>query len=116
MRKETNRFDHLGDKVEHIQYNLARSEETITHFKYDSLNNMIESVMLNGNLLIESKVLATYDDKHNVLRQFTYGISGNLKEYARHRYEYDEVGNWTKDITLIDSSPVSVRIRKIEYY
>jgi len=116
MRKETNRFDQLGNKVEHIQYNLARSEERITHFKYDSLNNVIESVMLNGNLLIESKVLATYDDKHNVLRQFTYGISGNLKEYVRHRYEYDEVGNWTKDITFIDGSPVSVRIRKIEYY
>ena len=114
--KEINQFDPNGNRIQtSLQYPLKR-EERITHYKYDSLNNNIETIVLNGSLIIESKIMARYDDRHNVVELVRYGIKGNVKERIRHRYEYDEEGNWIKDITFVNKKPVSVRIRKIEYY
>ena len=116
IRKEINQYDSQGNRIETIQYYPSKNEERTVHFKYDSLHNVVESVVFNNSLMIESKVITNYDVQHNIVEQFTYGIKGNLKEYVKHRYEYDETGHWTKDITFINKKPVSVRIRKIEYY
>ncbi len=114
--KEINRFDFRGNRIEtSIQYPV-KNEERITHYKYDSLDNNIETIALNGSLMIESKMIARYDDRHNVIELVRYGIKGNVKERIAHRYEYDEVGTWKKDITFVNKKPVSVRVRKIEYY
>ena len=116
IRKEINQYDSQGNRIETIQYYPSKNEQRTVHFKFDSLHNLIETVVLNSSLMIESKVITNYDEQHNIMELFTYGIKGNLKEYVKHRYEYDETGNWTKDITFINKKPVSVRIRKIEYY
>ena len=116
IRKEINQYDSQGNRIETIQYYPSKNEERTVHFKYDSLHNVVESVVFNNSLMIESKVITNYDVQHNIVEQFTYGIKGNLKEYVKHQYEYDETGHWTKDITFINKKPVSVRIRKIEYY
>ncbi len=114
--KEINRFDARGNRVEAIVQYPEKKEERITHYKYDSLNNNIETIALNGSLMIESKMIARYDDRHNVVDLVRYGIKGNVKERIGHHYEYDEEGNWIKDITFVNKKPVSVRVRKIEYY
>lgn len=114
--KEINRFDIRGNRIETIIQYPVKKEERITHYKYDSLNNNIETIVLNGSLMIESKIMARFDDRHNVVELASYGIKGNVKERIRHHYEYDGEGNWIKDITFINKKPVSVRVRKIEYY
>lgn len=116
IHKEINRFDQQSNRIEARQFYPLKMEERITQFKYDGDNNITETVVLNSSLLVESKVTTTYDDKHQVVELFTFGITGNLKEHVKHQYEYDEVGNWTKEITFINNKPVSVRIRNIEYY
>jgi hypothetical protein len=114
--KEINRFDSRGNRIETIIQYPVKKEERITHYKYDSLNNNIETIVLNGSLMIESKTMVRYDAQHNVVELVSYGIKGNVKERIRHHYDYDGEGNWIKDITFINKKPVSVRIRKIEYY
>lgn len=114
--KEINRFDNRGNRVETIIQYPVKKEERITHYKYDSLNNTIETIALNGSLMIESKIIVRYDDQHNVVELVSYGIKGNVKERIGHHYEYDGEGNWIKDITFENKKPVSVRVRKIEYY
>ncbi len=114
--KEINRYDSQGNRIETIQYYPFKKVERITHFKYDSLHNNIETIVLNGSLMIESRAIMKYDEKHNVVERFTYGIKGNLKEHVQHKYEYNEVGHWTKDITFINKKPISVTLRVLEYY
>lgn len=114
--KEINQYDLFGNRIEtKLQFPLKR-EERITHYKYDSLNNNIETIVLNGSLMIESKIITRFDDRHNVVELIQYGLKGNVKERITHRYEYDLEGNWIKDITFVNKKPVSVRVRKIEYY
>jgi hypothetical protein len=114
--KEINQFDARGNLIEAIiQYPLKKEEQRLL-FKYDSLNNKIETIVLNGSLMIESKILTRYDSRGNITELISYGIKGNVKERIMHRYEYDQEGNWIKDITLVNKKPTSVIIRKIEYY
>lgn len=116
VQEEHNLFDEQGNCIENIQYYPAKKKEKITRYKYDTHHNAIETIVLNSSQMIESKVMARYDDRNNLRESFTYGIQGNLKEYLSHVYEYDEAGNWTKDIRFINKKPISVEVRKIVYY
>lgn len=116
IRKEANHFDQEGNLIVAIESYPFRKEETIVHYKYDSSQNRIESITLNSSKVIEAKQINTYNEKRLIVDQFTYGLLGNLKEHLKHVYEYDKVGNWTKDVTFINKKPVLIKIRKIEYY
>jgi hypothetical protein len=115
-RTEINKYDTRGNRIETAQYDPARKEENITHYKYDGENNNIEVVKLNTNLMIVSKVISTYDDKKNVVETRTYGILGSLTRHVRYAYEFDEAFNWTKQITFVNNRPISVTLHRIEYH
>lgn len=116
MSVEVNQYDHQKNRIENIQYNPIRREKRITHFKYDKFNNNIEKIVLNNNSIITSKSVFTYDAKNNLVKCYLYGIGGERKEYTQHHYEYDEAGNWTKKITMINRKPISVALHRIVYY
>ncbi len=115
-QKEANQFNEYGDRIETIQYFPQKGEQKVMHFKYDSAHNLIETIVLNSTQMIEEKVITKFDRLKNITEQFTYGLTGNLKESIRYTYEFDEEDQWTKRITLINRKPVSVTIRRIEYY
>jgi hypothetical protein len=114
--QEENRYDSLGNRVESIRSGPPGSPKRITLNKYDNRNNAVETLVLDGNSMIESKIINRYNDQHHVVESLTYGIRGNLKERVQHLYEYDEFKHWTKDVAVINRKPVSVRIRKLEYF
>ena len=114
--KDINRFDVRGNRIEVLQEFLLRNEKTITQYKYDKQNNNIETIVLDSNLMLTARVISRYDDKNNLIETLTYGILGSLIKRVKHTYEYDDASNWTKEITFVNSKPVSVTIHRIEYY
>jgi len=113
---EIHQYDTAGNRIQTFQHYPLKNQERTTYFKYDARNNNTETIVLNSSVMIESKVVTTYNDRNNVVQLLTYGINGNLKEYKKHAYEYDEAGNWTKDILFVNQKPVSVTVRKVEYF
>ena len=116
LATEENQYDMFGNRVESMRSDVLNGSQRITHFKVDRKNNAIETLILDGNLFIESRIVTRYNDQHHLVEQLTYGIKGNLKESVLHLYEYDGFGQWIKDITVINKKPISVRVRKLEYF
>lgn len=114
--RELNRFDSIGQRIESIVTSPLKENDQIIYYQYDSLGNNTERVELNSSAIVEAKIRTTYDQQRNIRDVFTYGIKGSLKERIKHVYEYDEFGNWTKDVVFLNRKPTTVHIRKIEYY
>jgi hypothetical protein len=106
----------MGQRVESITSTTSKENDRTTYFKYDSLGHHIEQVELNHNAIVEVRIRLAYDAQGNVRDISSYGIKGSLKERVKHEYEYDEFGNWVKDVTFINRKPTSVLVRKIEYH
>ena len=113
---DTSGYDANHNRVEEIYYDLKKNEKTVTQYKYDNRKNITGAIELNNNLMISSKVLSKYDAQDNLVETLTYGMLGNVIKHVRHTYEKDDAGNWTRDITIINSKPVSVTLHRIEYY
>jgi hypothetical protein len=114
--KDINRYDARGNRIEALQEFPLRNEKTITQYKYDDKNNNIEAIVLDNNMMLTARVISRYDDKNNLIETLTYGILGSIIKRVKHTYEYDDDSNWTKEITFVNSKPVSVTIHRIEYY
>lgn len=110
---EYNRYDEQGNRITSFQRD-ATGEKTL-HFKYDGANNNIETVVLNSSQMIESTIRSKFDSHHNPMEIATAGIKGPART-EKHRYEYDAFGQWIKDIAYFQGKPVSVTVRRIEYY
>ncbi len=110
---EYNRYDEQGNRITSFQRDPT-GEKTL-HFKYDGANNNIETVVLNSSQMIESTIRSKFDSYHNPMEIATAGIKGPART-EKHRYEYDAFGQWIKDIAYFQGKPVSVTVRRIEYY
>jgi hypothetical protein len=110
---EYNRYDDQDNRITSFQRDHT-GEKTL-HFKYDAANNNIETVVLNSSQMIESTTRSKFDSYRNPLEITIKGIHGPART-EKHRYEYDAFGRWIKDIAYIQGKPVSVTVRRIEYY
>lgn len=110
---EYNRYDDQGNRITSFQRDPT-GEKTL-HFKYDGANNNIETVVLNSSQMIESTIRSKFDSYHNPMEITTAGIQGPART-EKHRYEYDAFGQWIKDVAYWQGKPVSVTVRRIEYY
>lgn len=110
---EYNRYDNLGNRITSFQRD--HTDEKTLHFKYDAANNNIETVVLNSSQMIESTIRSKFDSYRNPMEIATAGIHGPART-EKHRYEYDSFGQWIKDIAYCQGKPVSVTVRRIEYY
>jgi hypothetical protein len=113
--KDIHGYDSLGNCIEFTQFYPVRNEQNTIRYKYDKQNNKIEEVRVRNNF-ITSRSLSRYDKKNNVVETSTYGVMGNLITQQKHQYQYDDEGQWTKQIIMINNNPTSVILHEIEYY
>jgi hypothetical protein len=113
---EINRYDEQGNRIETIQFDPSKNGERIINYKYDDQRNNTETVVMNSSLMIESKTIATFDAKNNVANTKVYGVTGNLRKSINYVYEYDEAGNWTRQMVFENKKLISVTLHHLEYY
>jgi hypothetical protein len=113
--KEINTSDSVDNVIECIQSDLLKNNQVITRYKYDDQNNKIEAIILKSNLIV-TKTIYRYDERNNLVEVLMYGVMGNVTSHEKHLYEYDDYGNWTKQIISLNNKPTSVIIHQIEYY
>lgn len=116
IREDSISYDDRGNRIETNQFFPLKMKKRITQFKYDSLNNIIEQVVLNDNLMITDRIVSNYDKNNNVIETLTYGVMGKLEKRLSHTYQYNEASHWTKRITFKNGKPALITIHRIEYY
>jgi hypothetical protein len=113
--REIRQYDAKGNVVETFRLYPLLNEETIVRCDYDEHNNKTGEIILKNNL-VTTKTIYRYDSKHNLTDAYRYGVLGTLEGHHRYVFEFDSEGNWTKRIDLFNGRPVSVSVRRLEYY
>lgn len=136
--KEALLYDEDGRQIRRIFYNKAGLSESEEIKIYDAEGRLLKKVDRyttstyneRGQLLTESsnedtnnpryrKVVYEYDDQGHAIKDETYTNKGliNINNYV---YEFDIVGNWTKQVTTEINADGKKRVletyRIIEYY
>ena len=134
--KETFKYD---EKSNNIEANYYSSDGSLTYkftFKYDENNNMIEKNGYSSDGRLDEKCAYKYDEMGNISEYLLYDSDGsiilkvtekyddkgNMKESCsdenkrEYEYEYDNVGNWIKQIVYLNKKPIKIYERSYQYY
>jgi hypothetical protein len=84
--------------------------------EYDDNNRVILSKFYDsqGNMVQYEKYI--YDEFGNELVYSMYSADNELLGKYEYRYKYDEYGNWTQQVSIIDGYPTIIMVRDISYY
>lgn len=93
-------------------------------FVRDGQCRVIELYAYNPDGSVRAKAAPLYDDKNNVIESIVYSNTGAVLEKRHNDYEFDQSGNWIKQVTskwVVENGkgsykPDHVTIRKITYY
>jgi hypothetical protein len=67
------------------------------HSVYDSAGNLVEYYNLDGGgRILDNRYVYTYDSRGNKTSHETYNPDGSLYSKAVYDYDFDQVGNWTR--------------------
>lgn len=113
--KDIRGYDSIENCIEFTEFYPLRNEQNTIRYRYDKQNNKIEEVSSRNNL-VTSRSLSRYDKKNNLVETSTYGVMGNLITQQKHQYQYDDEGQWIRQIIMINNNPTSVILHEIEYY
>lgn len=116
VRQELNKYDNRGNRTECLEIDFNSGRKKLRHFSYNTRNDMTEMITLNASLMIESRITYAYDSGHHLIKHSSYGVAGNHQGSKDFLYEFDAVGQWTKQITFEKRKAVSITVRSIEYY
>ena len=107
--KENTFCDEKGQVIRSELQECDGKPIVIYEFRYDESGNMIEEklTMLNGTPSISS---FKYDENRNLIEEASQNGTFTYK------YEFDSVGNWTKEYKYKDDTIQIALIREIEYY
>jgi RHS Repeat len=92
--------------------------------KYDEEGRLVESTHMMMGMITDLRIIK-YDEYGNMSEELYYGSGGALENRAIFTHEYDEQGNWTKEVvSTVRSSdaqgelsiPCNVTRRRITYY
>ncbi len=83
-------FDAKGNKIKQNHYNPDGTVLSASKYKYDSAENMLESVLTAKGKILHREVYA-YDEKGNVSQATFYKAGDTLLK--KDTYKYDENGN-----------------------
>ena len=84
--------------------------------KYDTLGNFIEYSALDTLGNINYKETTTYDKYGNELTLISTNRKGKVRNNERYEYEYDSLGNWTKQTCYFFGKQRTIHVRHITYY
>lgn len=93
-------------------------------FVRDGQCRVVELYAYNLDGSVRAKGIPLYDDKSNVIESTVYSNTGTILEKRHNDYEFDQRGNWIKQVTskwVVENGkgsykPEHVTIRKITYY
>ena len=112
------KYDDKNRLVHYIDYFKNDSVKLDQKWNYSNgafADSLIETEYLYSRQL-KQRTTHYYDDKGNAKRKVFYVHETNLTENWTYNYDMDEKGNWTRKITLLNSKPVAIAERKIEYF
>lgn len=113
-------YDEKGNMVLRKGYDSeGRLFWTLTS-KYNRRGNLVEmtSVLLDARLKgsLDKKETFKYDEFGNKIEHNTYSIDGRLISKESYIYDFDEIGNWIRQIIYKDNTPICVVERTIKYF
>lgn len=109
------KHDEKGNVIELYDYEPDGSLDRTFLKQYDEKGNKIEvSIYRFGKLI--SKETWIYDEKGNIIDQTELGPNGSLIQKYTYKNEFDNNGNWIKQISYEYDIPLYVIEREIVYY
>jgi hypothetical protein len=117
-------FDVLGRRVYSARYSKGELFSELRH-RYDAQGRVHELVIYNVQGFVTGRVANDYDDRGRRVRTTTETFGKDQQRKWITTYEYDDMGNWIKELTA-EQSPSSqnatasvvpiVQERLIQYY
>ena len=112
------RFDTNNNIIELIVDKVGEEKE-YQNFKYDSLNNLLESNLFTYTGSLHTKTRRKYNHHNDVIERkvFENDKFSTLKSYTTFQYKYDENDNWVEQIWYKNGGISQMLIKRtIEYY
>jgi hypothetical protein len=117
-------FDALGRRIYSARYSKGELFSEVKH-QYDAQGRLHELVIYNAQGLAAGRVANDYDDMGRRMRATTETLGENQQRKWITTYEYDDMGNWIKELTAEQSSTLRkaatsavpiLQERQIQYY
>ncbi len=116
-------FDVLGRRIYSARYSKGELFSELKH-RYDVQGRLQEIVIYNAQGVQAGRVANDYDDRGRRVRATTEMLGENQQRKWITAYEYDDMGNWIKELTTeqsstsgkVPASAVLVQERQIQYY
>ncbi|OQW37571.1 MAG: hypothetical protein A4E19_12890 [Nitrospira sp. SG-bin1] len=96
-------FDIFGRRIYSARYSKGELFSELTH-RYDAQGRLRELVMYDAQGVVSGRVASDYDDLGRRVRATTETFGDNQPRKWITTYEYDAMGNWTKELTTEQSS------------
>lgn len=109
------KYDNNGNIIEANEYDGDCMLPFKFTYKYDDNANKIEENSYYTDGSFRSKCIYKYDNKGNMIERNEYMADGSLSQISYRHDDFDNEGNWCKEIEFFDNKPWSIRTRKIEY-
>ena len=116
-------FDVFGRRIYSARYSKGELFSELKH-QYDACGRLHELVIYNAQGTVAGRVANDYDDMGRRVRATTETFGNDRQQKWITTYEYDDMGNWIKELTAEQSSPSHptastlpiVQERQIQYY
>ena len=117
-------FDVFGRRIYSARYRKGELFSELKH-QYDAWGRLHELIIYNAEGTVAGRVANDYDDTGRRVRATTETFGSDQQQKWITTYEYDDVGNWIKELTAEQSSPSQnatasalplVQERLIQYY
>ena len=112
------KFDTNNNLTALIVDKAGRKKE-YQNFKYDSLNNVIESNLFTSAGYLYTKTMEKYNHHNDVIERkiFENNKFSTLKSYTTFQYKYDKNDNWIEQVWCKNGGIPQILIKRIiEYY
>lgn len=96
-------------------YNLKGEPTSKYEWMYNS-SGQLTGFTVSRNDTIRTGMNFTYNPKGFWDTQESYNKITGESELYRYEYEYDDAGNWVKNVSYFDGKPYIVAIREYTYY
>ncbi len=89
---------------------------SVITFEYDSKGRLTKTLTTDPDTTIQAVSTFKYDDKDNLVEHYSKNdFQRRTEELKTFKYEYDKKENWIQKIEYINSKPITITERKIEY-
>lgn len=124
--KTIHRYNLKGQEVEELSYPHGAFLGSRDRYTYDTIGNRIrnERWLYDARGTVTGKWVGVYDAKGNETDDLSYGPDGRVKRHETSIYEFDAIGNWTKQTVKkyvvqggkAELAEMKVRYQTVAYY